>query len=134
MAKPYSLDLRERVIARCDAGGRPEEVAPLFRVSVRSVYYWLRLRKETGGLSPRLRCAGPKPKLAEHGQRLRDLVAERPDATLAELCSKLPVKVCIGTLWAALRKLGLSLKKKSFAPPNGCGLTYRTPGHGGGTE
>lgn len=111
MAKAYSCDLRERVIAACDAGGRPEDIAPLFRVSVRCVYNWLKLRRETGIFEPRYSRPGPKPKLAEHSQRLRELVAERPDATLEELRSELPVKVCIGTLWAALRSLGLSLKK-----------------------
>jgi transposase len=50
--------------------------------------------------------------LAEHSQRLRELVAERPDATLEELRNELPVKVCIGTLWKALRCLGLSFKKR----------------------
>ncbi len=108
MAKAYSLDLRERVIAGCDAGERAEEVAPRFRVSVRSVYYWLKLREETGDLTPRYSRPGPKPKLAEYTQQLRELVAERPDATLEELRSDLPVRVCIGTLWAALRSLGLS--------------------------
>ena len=111
MGKAYSCDLRERVIAACDAGSRPEEIAPLYRVSARCVYNWFRLRKETGSLRPRYSRPGPKPKLAEQSERLRELVAKRPDATLEELRRDLPVKVCIGTLWAALRSLGLSLKK-----------------------
>lgn len=112
MAKVYSFDLRTRVIAACDAGGRPEKVAPIFQVSVRCVYNWLKLRKETGGLAPRYSRPGPKPKLAPYLQRLRELVAERPSATLEELRRALPLKVCIGTLWGAVRSLRLSLKKK----------------------
>lgn len=111
MAKAYSRDLRERVMAAYDAGERPEEIAPLFRVSARCIYKWIKLRKETGSLAPRNARRGPKPKLAEHHQRLRELVAERPDATLEELRSALPVKVCIATIWATLRSLGFSLKK-----------------------
>jgi len=111
MAKPYSWDLRERVIARCDAGDRPEEVAPLFRVAVRSVYNWLKLRQETGSLAPRPSRPGRKWKLGEHQERVRELVAEHPDATLEELCDRLPVKVGTTTLWEALVRLGISLKK-----------------------
>jgi transposase len=112
MAKAYSCDLRERVMAACDGGDRPEEIAPLFRVSARCIYNWLKLRRQTGSVAPRHSRRGPKPKLAEHSQRLRELVAERPDATLEELRNELPVKVCIGTLWKALRCLGLSFKKR----------------------
>lgn len=113
MAKAYSCDLRERVVAACDAGDRPEQIAPVFRVSARCIYNWLKLRSQTGSLAPRCSRRGPKPKLAQHSQRLRELVAERPDATLEELRNDLPVKVCVSTVWAALRSLGLSLKKSN---------------------
>lgn len=111
MARAYSCDLRERVMAAIDAGGRAEEIGPMYRVSARCIYHWIRLRKETGGLSPRSGRRGPKPKLAEHLPRLLELVAEHPDGTLEELRSALPVKVCVGTLWATLRALGFTLKK-----------------------
>lgn len=111
MAKAYSCDLRERVIAACDAGESPEQAGPRFKVSARCIYNWLTLRIETGDLAPRDSRRGPKPKLGDHGEQLRKLVAECPDATLEELRPRLPVKVCIGTLWATLRSLNLSLKK-----------------------
>jgi transposase len=111
MGKTYSVDLRERVLAACDADSVPEAVAPVFRISARCIYNWLELRKETGSLEPRHTRTGPKPKLAEYGQQLRELIARRSDITLEELRSELPIKVCIGTLWATLRSLGLSLKK-----------------------
>ena len=111
MGKAYSLDLRERVLAACAAGRKPEEVAPFFQVSARVIYKWLKLRQETGSLAPRYSRPGPKPKLAEHRQWLRAAVAQSPDATLEELRAAAPVKVCIGALWNELRALGLSLKK-----------------------
>ncbi len=117
MARAYSRDLRERVMAALDEGQRPEKVALIYRVSARCIYQWMVLRKETGGLSPRSGRRGPKPKLAMHLSRLSELVKERPDATLEELRRALPVKVCIGTLWATLRNLGFSLKKSHL----GCG-------------
>ncbi len=112
MASSYSIDLRERVIAACDAGGRPEDVGPAFQVSPRVVYKWLQLRRETGGISPRSGKRGPKPKLGAHHERLRRLVREKPDATLEELRGKLPVLVSVSTIWTVLKALGLSLKKE----------------------
>ncbi len=111
MAKPYSIDLRERVIAACEAGAKPEDAGPRFSVSVRCVYNWLKLRKDTGSLQARPQGSGRKPKLATHTERLRTLVTKHPDATLEELRSKLPVKVSGSSLWEALRRLGFSLKK-----------------------
>ena len=40
MARPYSLDLRERVVAAVEAGRSCRAVAVMFRVSVASVVKW----------------------------------------------------------------------------------------------
>ena len=38
MGKPYSQDLRERVLRAIDDGGDAYEIAPLFNVSVSYIY------------------------------------------------------------------------------------------------
>ena len=112
MPRPFSMDLRKRVIAACDAGESPEDAAPRFDVGVRTIYDWLALREETGGIEPRSGKTGPKPKLAQHLATLRKLVREKPDATLGELRSKVPIQVGITTVWQALKELGLSFKEE----------------------
>lgn len=112
MPRPYSMDLRKRVIAACDAGESPEDVAPRFEVGVRTIYDWLELREATGDIKPRCGKTGPKPKLAEHLDTLRKLVREKPDATLGELQSQIPVQAGITTVWQALKNMGLSFKEK----------------------
>lgn len=112
MPRPFSLDLRERVVAACDAGDSPEDAARSFDVGVRTIYEWLELRKQTGSLAPRCGKTGPKPKLAGHLATLRKLVREKPDATLGELQSQIPVQVGITTVWQALKNMGLSFKEK----------------------
>ena len=51
--KPYSKDLRLRVLAAVDRGVPTEEVEKTFSVSMPSIKRWLKLRKETGDLEPR---------------------------------------------------------------------------------
>ncbi len=111
MAKAYPIELRERIVASCDEGNHPAEVARVFRITERCVYQLLRLRRETGSLEPKRGRPGPKPKLAAHVDEVRALIEEHPDATLVELCQQLDVSVCVATLWKTLRDLGITLKK-----------------------
>ena len=58
MGKPYSQDLRERVIAAVDTGTGAYVAAPLFQVSVSYIYKALIRRRKTGEAAP---CAHPAP-------------------------------------------------------------------------
>jgi transposase len=46
--KPYSKDLRLRVLAAIDAGNPREEVAKTFSVSMPTIKRWLKRLRETG--------------------------------------------------------------------------------------
>lgn len=48
--KPYSKDLRTRVLAAVDRGEPRGEVAKIFSVSVPTIKRWLKRRRETGGV------------------------------------------------------------------------------------
>jgi transposase len=115
MPKPYSMDLRLRVIAACDAGDRPEDVGPVFGLSPRTIYGWLALREQTGSLEPRPCDPGPEPLLAPHREQVLRLLREHPDATLEELRTQTPVKVCVGAMWNFLQSLGITRKKESHS-------------------
>jgi len=108
--KAYSQDLRERVFADRDAGEPTAAVARRYRVSPAWVRRLMQRRRETGEIAPR-----PKPprpaKLAPHRDRLRALVAEKSDRTLAELRDLLGVDCCLATIHNELRRLRLSFKK-----------------------
>lgn len=125
MGRPYSQDLRERVIAAVDAGTGAYAVALLFRVSVSYIYKALGRRRATGETTVRTGKAGRKAKLAAHDDALRAQVAAHPDATLEELQAWLAVerevKVSIGCLWNRLQCLKLPLKKRHSAPPSRIG-------------
>lgn len=135
MGKPYSQDLRERVMAAVDSGLGAYAAAPLFRVSVSYIYKVLGRRRATGETTARTGRAGRKPKLAGHDDALRQHVAEHADATLEELqawlAAERKVKVSIGCLWNRLRFLGLPLKKSRNTPPSRIGRTSPRPARNG---
>src|SRR2546426_9552627 len=85
MGKPYSQDLRERVMAAVDSGTGAYAVAPLFQVSVSYIYKALGRRRATGETTARTGRAGRKAKLAAHDEALRAHVAKHSDAPLGEL-------------------------------------------------
>ena len=53
--------------------------------------------------------------------RLRALIHQTPDMTLAELAEALNNKVSVPTVWRATQKLGLPFKKSLFMRPNRTG-------------
>jgi len=113
-----SKDLRQRVLADCDAGMGTREVATKYRVSESWVRRLKQRRRETGETAPRIPRFTRRPALAAHLDQLQQLVQERPDATLRELCELLGVPVSVPTMWRALRELKLTFKKKSSGRPN----------------
>lgn len=125
MGKPYSQDLRERVIATVDSGTGVCAAARLFLVSVSYVSKVVGRQRTTGETTARLGRAGRKPKLAPHDRAVREHVATHPDATLEELQAWLAderkVEVSIGCLWNRLKFLKLPLKKSRSEPPSRIG-------------
>ena len=109
MAKAYSLDLRQRVIADCDAGLGTKAVAQKYTVSPAWVRRLKQHRRERGDIVPR-RGGGSRGTRFDR-QQLRLLVEQHPDATLVELRDRLGVNVTPWSICKALRALGLTFKK-----------------------
>lgn len=112
MAAALSMDLRERVMADVDGGMSAEKAAVKHRVTSRTIYSWKALRRKSGSLAPSAGKPGPKPKLAEHRERILVVVRENSGITLEELREKGKLTVSISTLWSALQEWGIVLKKK----------------------
>lgn len=53
MPAPYSLDLRNRVIAYIQGGGSKVQACKLFNVGRNTVYRWLSQLSEQGNLNPK---------------------------------------------------------------------------------
>jgi transposase len=108
----YSMDLRKRVAHACDRGMPVAAVATQFEVSVAWVYRLLQRRRETGSISPRKQTKFRGRSLSsDEERRLVALITVKPDATLAELQRALPTRAALSTLWRAIDRLGLTVKK-----------------------
>ena len=118
--KPYSMDLRRRVVAACDRNdGRRVEIAGRFGVCTAWIRRLLQRRRERGSIAPFPQNAGRKPALDQRRlERLRRLVARQPDATLRELKDRLGLTISNGAMIRALRELKLTLKKSRSRRPS----------------
>ena len=113
--KPYSEDLRWRVVRAVLIGTPREDVAARFLVSVPTIERWLRLRRETGGLAPKPVPGPAAVKTSALMEALPARLAEHADATLEEQCSWWQgvsgVEVSAATMSRALTRLGWTRKK-----------------------
>lgn len=115
MARPYSLDLRERVVGAVEHGESSRTVAKRFAVAVSSVVKWSRRRRETGSVAPG-KMGGHRPFILEpHRAFIIACMKQTPHLTVSGLQGELAacgVIVCRDTIWRFLRREGLSFKKK----------------------
>src|SRR4051794_12214388 len=113
--RPYSEDLRWRVVRAVLIGTPREDVAARFLVSVPTIERWLRLRRETGGLAPKPVPGPPAVKTSALMEALPEHLAGHADATLEEHCSWWQgvsgTEVSTATMSRALARLGWTRKK-----------------------
>ena len=116
----YSTDLRERVVAACDArDGTREQIAARFSVSVSWIRDLLKRRRETGSIAPRPGGGGRAPAFdADAAGRLRAAVRADADATLQELARVAGVACCPSAVHRALARLGITRKKSRGGRPS----------------
>ena len=114
MVRPYSIDLRERVVAAVADGDTCRAVAAQFGVSVASVVKWSQRFRATGSVAPGKMGGHVRPKLEPHRAFLAERIAQTPHVTLQSLKAELAacgVEVSHNTIWTFLRREGLRFKK-----------------------
>src|SRR6202795_4234555 len=130
MGKPYSDDLRERAVAAIEAGNTSVKVPGRYNMALRTVGGFIKPKPETGSISPD-KFGGYKTfTLEPHTDRVKELVAEQPDSTLAELqvrLAKEKVKVSPSGISRFLHHINLTVKKKAYTRRNKIGPTSPRP-------
>jgi putative transposase len=115
MGKPYSLDLRKRVVAAIEGGMSRNQAAKQFGVAISTAIGWMRRVEETGSFAPG-QMGGHKPKAisGEHAAWLSQRI-KTDDFTLRGLVTELAgrgLKVDYHSVWDFVHAENLSFKKK----------------------
>lgn len=118
MARPYSLDLSERVVASLDAGWTCREVAAMFDVAVSTVVKWSARKRDTG--APAAKPIGGRRRVSLEAERdwILARLGEQPDITMRELADELAERgriVSHVTVWNLIRREDQTFKKNVFA-------------------
>ena len=123
--RPYSIDLRERVVAAYEAGeGSLTVIGERFDIDRRTVFRWVHQRQQRGTLEP-IKPRGRARMLDAAGeQALLELVDEQPDATIAELQQRLIDKIGVRLSTGALSNYLARLDRRKKIT----GLRHETSG------
>jgi putative transposase len=125
MARPYSIDLRERVVRAVEEEGLSRnKAASRFGIGIKTAIDWVRLYRETGSVAAKP-MGGCRPRKIV-GQ-YRDWLLERcqsRDFTLRGLVSELAergLQVDYRTVWDFVHSEKLTYKKRRWSPASATG-------------
>ena len=128
--RPYSLDLRRRVVAAYRRGeGSVRDLASEFEIAPRTLQNWLTLADATGSIVPRPHGGGRPARLTPDRLRvLQQLAVDDSDATLSQLAARLArttgCHVHPTTISRALAELNLTRKKRRSTRRSATGRTF----------
>lgn len=121
--KAYSMDIRRRVLAACDAGHGTSEVARRFDVSPAWVRRLKQRRRETGSITPGSGGGDRRSVFKGDSQQwLKRTLQQQPDLTLEQLQRRsreqMGIVCSLMAISRALQRMGWSFKKRRFVPAN----------------
>ena len=117
MPKPYSRDLRDRVIDAVTTGGMSRRAAARrYAVSESTAIKWLGRYRRDGARAPTGRRGHRRSALMPHREFLEAARSEKSDITLQALCDRLlserGVKADTSMMSRFFRRIGVTLKKR----------------------
>ena len=114
MPRPYSNDLRARVIEAIETGASRREAADRYELSPSVVVIWAQRWERTGSIAAKPSGGSTSP-LEEHAKFLLALIVEQPDLTLDEIVEAMNKKGIRGSrsaVWRFFDRRNVSFKKK----------------------
>ena len=121
MGRPYSQDLRERVVEAAAVTSR-RQAAARYGVGIATSIRWMAALATTGTVAARPQGRARRSKLDPHEAFLRALIDAKADVTPEEMRARLrdehDLTVGLGTLWSFLDARDLTYKKRQRTPPS----------------
>lgn len=130
MTRPLSIEVREAIVNAYNNGlGTVHEIAKIFSTTSRSVFRYLKQKRETGDLSPEPIPGRPPILTKENLAIIKKIVLSNNDETLEQyrdqFYKETGINVTIVTIYNACTILNLRRKKKAFMQPNKIGKTSK---------
>jgi transposase len=122
---PYSTDYRQLALRRYEECGSSREVAEELGCSEAWVRRLAQHLRERGTIEPQSTARRTSPRAYDEADdaKIRDLIARKPDATLAEVVEAMGKPVHASTASRTLERLGLPRKKSPRTPQSKTGPT-----------
>jgi transposase len=117
MPKPYSGELRARVIEEIVTGASRREAADRYGISASVVVIWAQRFEETGSVAAKPSGGSTSP-LEDHAEFLLALIAAQPDLTLDEVVVVMEKRGIAGSrsaVWRFFDRRNISFKKTLYA-------------------
>jgi len=121
MPRPYSNDLRRKIVERVEKGVSCRQAAGLFDVGVSLVIKRMHRFRATGDVSPAQSGWFKTSPLLAHEQDVRGWIAATPEVTISEVCTHFAEREVKNSPAAEARfrqKIGLERKKRPRVQPN----------------
>lgn len=115
MSKPYSNDLRTRVVAAMATGRSCRDVGGAFDVAPSTAGNWYRRHQQTQSHAALAMGGDRRSKLTKHADWIAARLAQTSELTLGEVRDELAgrgISVSYASVWRMVRRLGLRHKKK----------------------
>jgi transposase len=121
--KPYSQDLRERILAAVKETKLSQaKIAKAFKISPATLEKWLQRWRDTGTYAALPHGGGHSRVLRDCETFIRSQVKKQPDITLDELCAHVAeakgIRASSSMMCRKLRRLNLPRKKSHFTIAN----------------
>ena len=115
MSKPYSEDLRTRVIQSYLNGLSKIDIVTLFKIGMDTLNRWIRQYLQTGDIKPRQRTQFRARKFSDSD--LTDYIRNNPSVTIKQIAEHFSVKP--SSIQARLKALKITYKKNNFSTKKG---------------
>jgi len=116
----YSMDIRQRVAQEYDECLSSKDVAEQYHCSESWVRKLIQNRRERGTLEPLTTARHDDQRSYDDADELaiRELIKNKPDATLAEVAEAIGKPAHAGTVSRTLKRMNLPRKKSPRTPPS----------------
>jgi transposase len=120
MAKPYSEDFRQKVIAAIEMDGRKKgEVSEIFNISRNTIDLWLKRKEQTGAVLPKsTKPLNSRDKITDW-EKFKTFVKENSSKTQSQMAELWEGEISSRTISRALAKIEFTRKKRLMDTVNG---------------